>query len=914
MLAAGLVGTTPAQAQQIPESVQEELEGMSPAEARRRAEQLGIDLSNPQQALRQARQRGLPEARIRALIEAARQRGVARDSIPALTPQQVSQQGVAPLDTVRTDSLRRVRARRDTVAADTVAADTTRRTRRDTLSYFGYDTFRNVPEAFEPSPTGPVDDTYIVSPGDELRLVVWGAPEFQYDLSVDRQGRIFVPNHGQFTAAGKRLSALRDEMRQWLSRQHQGLTTDPPTVFMDLSVTRIRPVQVFVLGEVPQPGGYTVSAMSTVFNALYSIGGPLQRGSLRRVRIIRNGEVIDTVDLYDYLLEGGRPQPVQLQSNDYIHVPPRGETVAITGAVKRPAYYEMKPDETVRDLIGYAGGLEAEAYMQSATINRVLPPSARDDETASVARTVLDVPLDSVMAGSRTVDLADADRVHIPSILEADDRAAASRVEAAEVSGAVYQPGQYAITDRVRTVRDLLRKAGGLTDDAYRQARLLRIDRDLDDAVRTIHVDSVMAGVPQDNLALLPGDSLHVPSVQSLEGRRTVRISGAVRDPGRYPYRTDMTVGDLLLQGGGLADSVYVSNNVLRGRADLYRTTDGGRSERVIPFHLGRALAGQGMADEPLNPGDEIHIYPLRTEVNQNRFVTISGAVKDSGRYAFRENMTLKDLLVKANGFSEDASLTKIDVARPQRGGRLVDTLRVTLDGGTPFGVSFNVDDTTRALRAAAAFRLQHRDRVFVRTDPNFEAQKIVTVRGAVRFPGEYSLVERGEPLESVIRRAGGVESNGYLGGGRLFRNNRQVVVDFGAVLDGEANVGLQDGDELVIPSRPNTVDVRGNVANEGLILHESGKRVGYYLDRAGGTRDSTKAVYLTQASGATFRVQSGWFGRTPKVDDGAVIRVTREQPKPESEGPDIGNIISDVTGILSSALTVIVLATRALD
>ena len=152
-----------------------------------------------------------------------------------------------------------------------------------------------------PSARGPVAPGYVVSPNDELRLTVWGGAEFQYDLQVDDQGRITVPNVGQFTVAGRRLEDLRREIKMWLSRSYAGLTSEPPSVFMDLTVTRIQPVKVFVLGEVAQPGGYTLSAYSTVFNALYSVGGPMRSGSLRNIKVIREGDVIATVDLYDYL-------------------------------------------------------------------------------------------------------------------------------------------------------------------------------------------------------------------------------------------------------------------------------------------------------------------------------------------------------------------------------------------------------------------------------------------------------------------------------------------------------------------------------------------------------------------------------------------------------------------------------------
>ena len=901
----GAGGPLPAQAQQqdVPDAVQDELDArnLTPEQARRRARQLGIDLSDPERAAQQARRRGIPEARVQALLQAVQREGVPDTTTQSVVPEEVAEEDMAPPDTTL-----------ETAAPDTAAEPD----RDEGLPYFGYDTFDDIPDAFKPSKTGPVDDSYVVGPGDELRLVVWGAPEFEYNLTVDRQGRVFVPNHGQFTAAGKQLDALRVDMKQWLSQKHSGLVEDPQTVFMDLSITRLRPLQIFVLGEVAQPGGYTVSATANAFNALYSVGGPLQRGSLRRIQVIRDGAVADTVDLYDYLTESATPDPVALQSGDYLRVPVRGKTVAITGAVERPAYYEMRAGETMRDLIEYAGGLAPEAYTEDFEVSRLIPPGGRKEEVASVPRKDLNYDLGAVLAGEKTVSLADADRVRIRAVPERSDPAAASNVASAEVTGAVYQPGTYALGDSVRTVRDLLRAANGLTDDAYRQqASLLRFDENLNEAVRSINVDSALAGVPRANVPLVPGDSLHVPSVQNLEAARTVHISGQVRNPGPYPYRSNMTVQDLLLRGGGLADSTHLKT-VLRSRADLYRETEDGRSERVIPFNLARALNGQGMAEKSLHPGDRIRVYPLRTEVNLDRFVEISGAVKDPGRYDYQENLTVKDVILKANGFEEDVYLKEVQIARPKKEEKGMRTIRVPLDGPTdaPEDVRFTADDTTRALQAAATVPIQHRDRVLVRSDPAYSDRDFVTLRGEVQFPGDYALSEDGETLSSVLDRAGGVTATAYPGGGQLVREGERFILDIQNVLRGTDDLTLKDGDQITIPTTPNSVSVRGNVAQEGRIKYQDGRDVEYYLERAGGVRDSTKNVYLTQASGATVKVSTGWFSRSPEVTDGAVIRVTREQPTPDEESVDIGQVVTDVTGIVSSALTIIVLATRAFD
>ncbi|MCS4177398.1 protein involved in polysaccharide export with SLBB domain [Salinibacter ruber] len=802
----------------------------------------------------------------------------------------------------------------------------------ETLPYFGYDTFETIPEAFTPQSTGPVDGSYVVGPQDELRLTVWGGAEFTYDLQVDRGGRVTVPNVGQFTVSGKSLDELRREMKQWLSQSYSGLTSDPPTVYMDLTLTRVRPTQVFVLGEVPQPGGYTVSSFATVFNALYSVGGPLKRGSLRNISVIRDGEVVETVDLYDYLLEGYSPDPVQLQSNDYIFVPPRGETVAITGPVKRPAYYEMKEGETVADLIDYAGGLQPNAYTKRFQIERIVPPSEREDP--SVAREVLDASLQAARADTAQVPLADGDRVKVLSLAEAQDQAVKARVDAAEVTGAVFQPGQYEIGGPVRTVKDLIEQADGLTGDAYRQqADLVRIGDTLSETSRSLDLQAVMNDQPQANVVLQPGDSLHVSSIQEMRGNRQVRITGNVRDPGSYRFRKGMTIRSLLQKAGGLTDDEYLKD-VFLGRADLFRVSRDGGEERIIPFHLGDALAGEGMADRELRPEDEIRVYPATVGRLEEKFVRISGAVQDAGRYAFRDNMTLKDAILQANGFGEGASLQEVEITRmvekKDEEGQRASSISVPLVKRDidPKDVNFSVQDTARALEAAENFDLQHRDRIFVRESPSFQPQETVSVEGEVRYPGEYTILQDNERLSSVIQRAGGVLPTGYLKGGQLIRpeenqgdqgfqvqrDGQQVIVEMRRAVRGNPaeDLILRPGDEIVIPTQPNTVSVRGNVANEGLIKHEEGRRVGYYLDRAGGTRQNTQDVFLTQASGATFEVNTGWFRRAPVVDDGAVIRVEAE-PERDQE-IDYSEIASNVAQVVSSTLSLIVLATQAFN
>lgn len=901
-------------AQEIPEEIQRELQaqGMTLEEARLRAQQLGINLNNPRQATQRARELGIPEAQIRAMlraVEAARQASLTTaDSTQLPTVTGVS---VAPLDTL-------------------VRADSAAPALRPPSPFFGYTTFFNRPEAFDPFQAGPVDEAYVVGPGDELRLLVWGSAEFQYDLTVDNEGRIFVPNVGQITVAGQRLGRLRDYMRNILSRSYSGLTATPPTAFIDVSVTRIRPVQVFVLGEVANPGGYTISSAATVFNALYAIGGPLETGTLREIQIIREGRVIDEVDIYDYLLRGYETTPTRLQSGDYLFIGPRRSTITIAGAVRRPSIYELKADEDLSTAISFAGGLLPDAAPQQVQIERITPFTARTD--GPVAREVVNVDLGEVLLGATVVPIYDGDEIRVPSILDVARNSI-------QVTGAVLQPGLYQISDSVQTIQQVLMEAGGLGSDAYQErATLIRLKsdpnvrppsvqvrpfvtgRDTSDTIApleeilSINLTLALQDNPLHNLPLRAGDRLQVFSRLDLEERRTVRISGQVRTPGTYTLRDNMTLYDLLYTAGGLADSLYLESVFLK-RADVLRRVDD-QQEEIMPFHLGDALQGAGMASMLLQPNDEIRIYAAELTNVTDPFVTIEGAIRAPGRFRFQQNMSLEDLIVQAGGFTEQAFLGYAEVTRADADAenwRKAITMQIPLDRDLrPGTVSFSLTDTTNVLHAARQFQLQHRDRVYIRIDPDFELQQSVLITGEVRFPGQYTLVRENETLREVLNRAGGILPSGYPRGGRLFRDNEQVIVEIDKVMRGEdqANVILQPGDEIVIPLQPNTVAVRGNVANEGLIKFRPGRRLSYYLDQAGGKGERTEAVFLTQPTGATYKIGRNFlfFRENPKVQDGAVIQVV---PKPEEENRariDWGEVLAATATLTTQTLTVILL------
>ncbi len=751
---------------EIPLEVQQDMarQGIDITQVIDQARQLGIDLLNPQRAVMQARRLGVPEPEIRKMLEVANR--IKTGQLPKdllLEPLQVETPGedaglVYPPTEEEPDSL--------LVEADSLAEES---------PYFGYDFFRGIPAAFELSAIGPVDAAYYIGYGDELRLTVWGAAEFQYDLLIDREGRVYLPNVGQYTAAGKSLGRLRKDLKKWLARTYSGLATSPPTIFMDLTLTRLRPIRVFVLGEVARPGGYTIPNSSTVFNALYYMGGPLTRGSLRELQVIRNGKSMATVDFYNYLLKGFDPNQVRLTENDHIFVPLRGKTVQVFGEVRRPAIYEVKAGESLSDLLDFAGGLTPSGYTKRLQIERIVP--FPDREEPSIAREIIDIDLEPILQGKQTATLMDGDVVSVFSILDAF-------TNAVTISGAVIQPGIYELGKEIVLLSDLVRVADGLTGDAYLgKGDLIRTKADSTEVLISIDIEKVLQNDPEHDLALQAQDQVVIYSQSDLRIEEFVTIKGAVKFPGDFPLQQNLTIEDLIFKAGGFLENAYSKS------AQLSR-----------------------LVSNSIEGHERVEIIEL----------SLAGNESNGGLYDYGEQ-----------------------------------------------------DDARR-------LQLKHRDVLYVRSDPGFIPQQHVEIEGEVLFPGAYVLRKENETLADLVRRAGGILATGYAKGGRLIRERERVVVSFDEILSGSnrADVILLDGDKIVIPRKPNTVAVRGNVGIAGLIKYNRGSRVDYYLDQAGGQQEDTKEVLLTQANGATFKLGRRFlfFRKNPVMDEGATITVISKE------------------------------------
>jgi polysaccharide export outer membrane protein len=780
------------------------------------------------------------------------------------------------------------------------------------LTYFGYDIFKQTPAAFEPTAVGPIDPGYLLGPGDVLRLTVWGDAEFQYQLEVDREGRVFIPNVGQVFVMGTPLNQLEEKLKKQLSKFYSGLFTRPPRTFLDVTIAKLRPLRVFVMGEVKQPGGYTISSYATVFNALYSVGGPLVRGSLRNVRVLRENKVVATVDLYDYLLRGDQTSDVRLQNNDVVFIPPRGKTVSIAGEVRRPAIYELKESEQLSKLIDYAGGLLATAYLDHAQIDRVKPFEERMKGTED--RVVVDISLKDMLAKPGTdVMLYDADDVQIFPILD-------EKKNFVSIQGAVWRPGRYEL-GKIKTIKDLIAAAEGVKPDTYLgKGDLERVRPDLTREFVTFDVAIALKGEREHDIELREKDAVRLYSIHEIEFDKTVTVSGHVKYPQTIPYADSLTLYDLIFRAGGLLDPEFQKSTYLE-RADLVRLNPDMITKRIIPFNLQRLL-DDSTYNIHLQPRDEVIVYGIGVTEVTDKYVTINGSVKNPGKYPLRSNMTLNDLVLLAGGFTEDASLLEAEVSRIRPEGLRGDSLSIILHPKLTKDFAHEVSDQPLNELAHGDpprngdFYLQYMDQVLIRPNPDFKPQQNVIVEGEVLYPGTYAIQRKGERLSEILVRAGGPTKVAYLGGAQFYRGGKRLVVDFEEAYrnkDEEHDIMMLAGDRITIPPRPRTVLVTGEVNNPGLQVFIDGQSVSDYVDRAGGRTDSAQYALLTLPTGETKKVTFGWFRSDPRVLEGSTIVVTKKpaEPPPERREFDLGATIKDSFAVVASAATIIYLISQ---
>ncbi len=776
--------------------------------------------------------------------------------------------------------------------------------------YFGYDIFSRDPSLFQASSVGAVDPDYLIGPGDEIIVMLWGETQFRQVLDVDREGFVFIPEIGQVFVNGLDLNLLESKLFRVFSQSYASL--DPqgrqPSSFLDVSLGNLRPLRIQVLGEVNQPGAYTVSPSATLFSALYYFNGPKISGSLRNIQLIRGGEQIATIDFYDYLLTGKRPKDEKLQLDDVIYIPRRLKTISIEGAINRSAIYELKPQESLIDLIEMAGDLKMTAYLGRSQIDRIVPFGER--EKLGMDRMYVDVNLENIIKAENNFELIDGDRIQIFSILDA-------RQNVVELTGAVTRPGIYHLGDSLK-IKDLINKADGLLGDAYLgRIDVVRTNQDLNEQLIKLDLAKALEGNLRDNIKLQGLDKVKVYGMMEMIEKVFVTIDGQIRKPGRYLLQDNMRIYDLIFKAGGFLDSEFKKQIYLR-RADLIRKTSDAVNSKIISFNLGDLLdSPQSKANILLEPNDFIRIYPKQAFLS-TKSVTINGVVRKPGTYELKDKMTLKDLILESGGLSESVYRYQVEIAR-------IDTLNKDLNQYAEI-INLNMDENfkfrphteigsfeTKSSNEIGQFVLNPYDLISVRPDPYFIKQKQVIISGEILFPGDYTIKNSDEKITDIIARAGGLRPNAYASASQYIRRGNRIFVDFEKILKNPKsplNFNVQDGDQILIVPSPNIVVVSGQVNSPGIHKHEPRKRLRHYIRLAGGLNPDADAnnIWVQYPNGDSKKLRN-WSIFSPRILDGSTINIGKKKEEEPFDKTEFAKEVSSIIANLAQAVTVIILA-----
>lgn len=759
--------------------------------------------------------------------------------------------------------------------------------RSPVLARFGLDVFRNGTGNLDELPMDmPVGPDYVLGPGDSLNINLWGGISQRLVRMVDREGRIALPEVGGVQVAGRTMGDVQHMVQTALRTQFRDVEAD-------VSISRLRTIRVYVVGDVEHPGAYDVSSLSTPLNALFEAGGPTSEGSLRILNHYREKQLLQQVDVYDLLLHGIRSSVQRLENGDTVQVPPLGAEVTIEGMVRRPAIYELDGEKNLAQVLELAGGVLPSGTLRHIDVERLQAHQSR-------TMLALDIPdvnnQGSVTKSLEDFTIQDGDKIKISPIVSFADKTV-------YLDGHVFRPGKYAYREGMK-VTDLITSYKDLLPEPYKaHAEVIRLEApDYTPEVLAFNLADAMAGKEQD-LALKPFDTVRIFGKYDFEDPPLVTVSGEVRDPGDH-----VTNGVTYLR-----DAIYLAGNTTPNAdmddVQIFRHTQDGKLQ-VLSVDLRRALDGEASDNILLQPKDRVFVHRDLAKTDP-AVVTIEGEVGRPGKYPLGENMSAADLVrlsggLKRGAYTQEADLTRYEIAQ---GSKVVsDHVNVPIAAAL-------------AGQPDADVRLRDGDVLTIRQLAGWkDLGAVITIGGEVEHPGTYGIQE-GERLSSVIQRAGGLRSDAYPFGAifervqvrELEEENRADLVrrvkgeeaevrltpggdqddvkqatvlqyettleklqhtppagrlvihissDIRRWMNTPADVQVRDGDSLYIPKKPNIVIVDGSVYNPTAITYKPGRNAGWYLRQAGGPTDlaNKKAIFVVRADGSVAGGPAGLF------------------------------------------------------
>lgn len=665
----------------------------------------------------------------------------------------------------------------------------------DEQQVFGRNIFNNKLLTFEPAMNVPTPDTYRLGAGDQVIIDVWGASQTTFTGTVSPDGTVTIEGVGPVKLAGMTVKEANRYLKNRLGQYYADSE-------INITVGEIRSIQVQVMGEVMMPGTYTLSALSSAFNALYAAGGINNIGTLRSIKVYRNGRTISTIDVYDYILNGNTAGDVRLADNDVIVVGAYDCLVGIKGKVKRPMYYEMKGTESVARLLDYAGGFTGDAFTDNVRLTR---KSGREHSIYTIG--------EFEMSG---FTLKDGDSLYVDSVIP-------RYANMAEIRGAVFHPGKFQMDGTIQTVRQLIKAADGLREDAFvTRAVMHRQKEDLTLEMISVDIQGIIDGTVAD-VPLQKNDVLFIPSLIEMRGEQTLKISGEINYPGEYQYADNTTIEDLILQAGGLTEAASTARvDVFRRIKNPEAVTDDERTAETYSFSLRNGFVIGGQDKFVLHPFDEV-IVRRNPGYMEQQSVKITGAVNFAGTYVmYNKDYRLSDLIKAAGGMSTLAyakgaclrrNLTEEELTQRQilqkesqiqlyenslKSGQDFDMERaemlmtLKMDKDNTYIVSIDLEQALKNPKSIYDILLREGDVLDI---PNFSS--MIKISGEVQNPISIGY-EKGKSLKYYINKAGGYTDNARKS--KTYAINMNGSTEF---LGRRAKKGIEPGCEIVVPTRP---------------------------------------------------------------------------------------------------------------
>jgi protein involved in polysaccharide export with SLBB domain len=741
-------------------------------------------------------------------------------------------------------------------------------------------------------------DSYILGAGDQVSISIWGYSQENLMFEINKDGYIKPEAMPRINLKGVPLGKAKELLRSRFSTYYRF----KPEEF-EVSIYFARTITVHIVGEVYNFGSFSLPAMNTAFNALAFAGGPTDIGSVRNIKLKRGGRTLDqSIDIYEFLLNPSAQDKLYLEENDYIYVPASEKLVTISGAVNRPNRYELKGNESLKEIIKFAAGLKDNAMTANCVIKRYV----NDIEQ------LLNVSVQNVLTGTESVELRNGDDIIIDAINKPYDNFL-------NIEGTVDFPGEYAVDNNLR-LSELLQKARLNNESRRDTAYIVRTSKD--NIVKYIKVNlAALLSNPNssENVELLAEDRVIIFSKKNINTVKTVSIKGQVKTPGSYPFSEDLRVRDLLLLSNGLTleatDFAYIERFNIKNS----------KEKQYIRINVEKILKDAKDKDNiKLQPLDVINTFSNLIYTNTSN-VTVSGAINKGGAYQYAKGLTVNDLLLLSGGFKEEASPKRVEVYRV-----IIQENEPTKTIATTIGFDKNLN----VISGDPNTEVQPYDKIIVRTVPDFQLQMMVTLEGEVTYPGEYALTSRNETISSVVARAGGLTKEGFAPGTKILRAKDEkgaIIIRLDEALkntNSNNNIVLKDGDVVTIPKTKDliTIYTTGTKSREVNVQADSvvnvpyyvGKNAKFYIDQyTGGLyRDKKikwKDVYVESPNGKILKSKNFLLFKTfPKVDIGSSIKVgleikDQEQKEQKRKDPEALEKTIQRTTMIASLITLII-------